>query len=198
MENDPIIPSPITPTPPSRSLVSGRIKKYLLVPAVLVLTISAVYYVSLITKAPSEPVVRPPIDPTSFTEEEALQDLRLLESQTTIDFSTVLHRKPVDQSLVPKELLTLVVPAEGESVTFEKDAQDAEYYYITYKAGLALPDNHLYLIRASGRGNFTFIKGVRDELASFFELASPEWEVRVSQLTISEERTQVLIYAKRK
>ena len=139
---------------------------------------------------------RPKIDHQSFSREEAISSLTALESASPLDFNTALHRKIIEPSTLPKEAMPFITPAPGETVKAEQDSKGAPAYYVSYFSENPMPENYLSQSRIARQNGFNVLRGVRDQLSSTLDLESPTHQVRISQLAVSEEKTEVIIYIK--
>lgn len=141
---------------------------------------------------------RPSISPESFSREDAISSLAALEAVSLLDFSSTLHRKAVEASALPAMVNPFVTPARGELVKYEQDSKGAPVYYASYFSEQPMPENYLSQLRIAKQNGFMVLRGVRERLSSTIDLESDTYQMRISQLAISEERTEVFISIKRK
>jgi hypothetical protein len=144
-----------------------------------------------------EEMERPKIDPEAFNREEALQSLMGLEAASTLTFSSYAY-KSAEPAVLPESLSPFVTPASGERVKVQQDAYDPSLLKVTYFSENPMPENYLNQLRLARQNEFKVIRGVRSELSSTIDLESDTIVVRISQLAVNEERTEVIISIKSK
>jgi hypothetical protein len=140
---------------------------------------------------------RPVIDAEAFSREEALQSLMGLEAASSLSFNTYVY-KSVEPSVLPATLSPFLTPATGESVKVKQDSNNPSLFVATYFSENPMPENYLSQLRTANKNGFEVIRGVRSELSSTIDLESSTHLVRISQLAVSEERSEVIISVKAK
>jgi len=142
---------------------------------------------------------RSPIDASSFTREDTISALETIKSQSSISSKftnlATTSLKEIEPTQLPEDIAEFVVPGPGEQVTVSKSDGVVEYYYIHYFSEIALPESSPRFSRLAHPKEYRVIYGFRNFLAGILDLESKKHIIRVSQLSVSENRTEIIIYA---
>jgi hypothetical protein len=142
---------------------------------------------------------RSPINPENFTRQDTTDALAGFSAGSPLSPLMGMSGSPSSLAAVPEEMKPLILPAPGEVVEVRKGESGGKAFYSArYFSEIAMPENYTRLMREAAKGGLKVGRGVRNALASFMEADSQEYAVAVAQLTISEERTEVIVYVLKK
>lgn len=139
------------------------------------------------------------IDETQFTRADTLAALDSILAGSPVSF-TLGSGTPASGTLaeLPEITQRFVVPGPNEVVEVRKPATGAQYYFAHYFSEIALPESHARFNRLAHPNEFKRLYGFRNNLASLIDLESESHIIRITQLAVSEERTEVMVYIKSK
>ncbi len=145
---------------------------------------------------------RSPIVPSTFTRASTLSSLKKFQEESP-NFHYFAEYGNASGTIItlselPQDILKFVVPEPQGEVEVNKVGQNPEYYYAHYFSEVAMPDNSPRFSRLADPKEYKVIYGFRNQLASVLEVESVSYIIRISQLTISEDRTEVMIHARKK